>query len=341
MMKIFTDSPGYIEKAGEMCYSTLTFLGEEAKTMKKVLAVVLAACLCLSMAGCGLVDGFRYMKATNLYKDGNYAEALVIFTELGDYADSSAMAQRCTQFVNYAKAEEYFAAGDYASALPLYQQLMLYEDSPVKAARCMYALGWECMESGDYQQAAAWYEELGGYESAPEKCREARWMWLWTSLTQNGPTEYPITEDGSEQLIISAAPEGKLQLTYHAEGNLLGIPYDYEVSLYVVLDNTTADYEVSCKSYAASAIWERANGTVELGAFSGKSYMPIDSFTQTVTLAEDPDVPVSQHEDPSQALLIHSTMVTAQLAVEQYLPALLEATGVEITVKDLGFLSLA
>lgn len=309
--------------------------------MKKVLAAALVVCLCLSMAGCGVLNGFRYMKATNLYQDGEYAQALEIFTELGEYADSPAMVQLCTQYVNYAQAEEYFAAGNYASALPLYQELMLYEDSPVKAARCMYALGWECMEAGDYQQAAGWYAQLGGYEHSPEKCRQARWLWLWTSLTENGPVEYPITEDGSEKLIIDAAPEEKLQLTYYAEGSLLSIPYVYEVGMLFSLDDPTADYTVSCKSYAASTIWEQASGTVELGGFSGKSYMPIESFTQTVTLDDAPDTPVSQTEDPAQALLIHGTMLTAQLAIEQHLPALLEATGVEITVKDLGFLSLA
>lgn len=307
--------------------------------MKRVLAVLLAAAVCFGCAGCRAFDGFDYMKAMKLYEEGDYAGALPIFAELGDYADSQTMAQLCKQFVDYADGEAFFAAGDYREALKLYDSLFLYEDSPMKAAQCRYAIGEECLNGKNYAEAAGWYAQLGSYEDSQEKGRQARWMWLWQQLDWEGAAEYPVGE--GQVLEISAADhEGRLVLCYRAEGSLLGMTSTDEVKLWFDPDGSPAHFEVSCKSYAASIIWEGANGTVELDSFTGKSYMPIDYFIQTVTMEDDLLPPVSQTEDPAEALLVQAAMAAAQLAIEQQLPALLESTGVEVTVKDLGFLSL-
>ena len=53
--------------------------------MKKLLVLCLCLCLVFSLSACKSND---YEKAKGLYDSGNYAEALPMFEELGDYEDS-------------------------------------------------------------------------------------------------------------------------------------------------------------------------------------------------------------------------------------------------------------
>ena len=50
--------------------------------MKRFIVLLSAVILCLTLAGC---SGSQYKKATELYEQGNYAEAGEIFSKLGDY----------------------------------------------------------------------------------------------------------------------------------------------------------------------------------------------------------------------------------------------------------------
>ena len=58
-------------------------------------------CLLLTsflLTGCNSSD---YKKATQLYSEGNYEEALALFTKLGDYEDSAQMAAACQKGLMY------------------------------------------------------------------------------------------------------------------------------------------------------------------------------------------------------------------------------------------------
>lgn len=308
--------------------------------MKRILAAVLAAALCFGLSGCSLFDGFEYMKAMDLYEEGAYGEAVVIFTELVDYADSQAMAQLCQQKIDYAEAEALLAAGRYEDALTLYNGLALYEDSPVKAVVCQYTLGEICMESGDYQGAYTWFAGLGGYEDAPEKAEQARWLWLWDYLVKNGPLQKSIDPDGSAVLSLSALEEGRLLLTYTAEGSLLGMPYSDELNIAFGHYGADASYEALCVSQAATTITEEAAGPLYTGSFLPGAPVELELFRQTLTVelpdgTEAPEPVVT--EDPAQMLLIKGLFSAAQTAVQENLEALIAETGVPVTSRDLGF----
>lgn len=309
--------------------------------MKRIFAAILAAALCFGLCGCSLFDGFDYIKAMDLYEEGAYEEAVVIFTELVDYADSQAMAQLCRQKIDYVEAEALLAAGEYEDALALYTGLALYEDSPIKAVACQYALGQTCMDSGDYYGAYTWFDGIGSYEDAAEKTEQARWLWLWDTLAKDGPIQCSLDGEDAKSLSLSAAETGILLLTYTAEGSLLGMPYSDTLQITFGHYGADASYEARCVSQAASTITEEAEGTLHTASFQPGQPVEMALFRQTVTVAyadgTEPPEPVVT-EDPEQMLLIKGLFSAAQTAVQAHLEALVAETGVEITVQDLGFI---
>lgn len=327
-----------VENRGEMCYNCTIPTGKDDLAMKRVVAVLLAAALCFGCAGCKVLDGVDYMKAMKQYEAGEYDSALAIFAELGNYADSQTMAALCKQFVDYAAAEQLYAAGNYREALPVYESLLLYEDSPVKAVLCRYALGEECAAAENYAEAVTWFESLGGYEGAPEKCRQARYLWLWQRLDQEGSVNIKL--ETGEKVTLSALKEQKIRITYRSEGSLLGMPYAYRVRFSFGYGEDPAKVTVKCESYAASTIEETASGKFDRAGFTGSSLIELTSFSQTITVESQEEDPVSQTEELAEAVLVHTVLSDAQRVAAENLTALLEQTGVAISLADLGFLSL-
>lgn len=315
--------------------------------MKRILAAVLAVVLCLGMSGCALFDGFKYMDAMELYEAGSYEEALAIFTELADYADSQAMVELCRKNLDniqaeaqYSQAESLFAAGDYEAAMEIYTALSMYKDSPIKVVSCQYALAELCMEAEDYRGAFGWFEQLGGYQDSPQKMEEARWLWFWDYLVKNGPVQYLANPEGTNVLSLSALEEGRLLLTYKAEGSLLGIPYSDELKISFGRFGADAAYEAYCVSNAASVVTEEAAGTLYTTSFLPGAPVAIEQFRQTITVeyedgTEAPEPVVT--EDPEQMLLIKGLINTAQLAVQAGLESLIAETGAPVSLQDLGF----
>lgn len=91
--------------------------------MKKLLVLCLCLCLVFSLSACKSND---YEKAKGLYDSGNYAEALPMFEELGDYEDSE-------YYVNaskYEMAKIERANGNYDEAIAILEELGDFNDSP-------------------------------------------------------------------------------------------------------------------------------------------------------------------------------------------------------------------
>lgn len=302
--------------------------------MKRILTALLTAAVCLSLCGCGLIDGFQYVDAMELYEEGAYAEALPCFEALGDYSDAQAMAQLCRQNLLYAEAEALLAAGAYGEALELYQELGPQKDSPLKALTCRYALGQCCMASGDYEGAYTWFLELEGYEDAAERVEEARWLWLWADLAKNGPIRFSVDPEGTKVLSLSALETGRLLLTYTAEGVLLDMPYADTLAIAFGHYGADASYEALCVSQADPAVTEEASGPLCTSRFLPGAPVEIDRFRQSLAAASaDPVI----SEDPEQMMLVKGLFSTAQMAVQEHLEALIRQTGLPITVRDLGF----
>lgn len=90
--------------------------------MKRFIVLLSAVILCLILAGC---SGSQYKKATELYEQGNYAEAGEIFSKLGNYEDSADQVKEC----DYEKADALFKDKNYEDALAIYETIADYKDA--------------------------------------------------------------------------------------------------------------------------------------------------------------------------------------------------------------------
>lgn len=296
--------------------------------MKRILAALLVMALCVSLAGCSVVD---YLKASKLYKEGEYAQALPLYEGLGDFADSAEMAGICAQKADYVAAEALLAKKDYEGALPLYEGLGMYADSPLKAITCRYENGLRYLEQGAYVEAIAWLEPLGGYENSADSTNLARWLWL----SQNDYTHIIQAVTGDTRVMtLEAAEDGTLLLTLERKGHLLGLPYDTLFEMTITRGTKEAVYQVSCRSESDMVIEETVEGRVELRGITAGMPLQVSSFSQTVT---DGEGNVTTSNDVTEAIIVRTVMQEAQEQILTYLPQMLENSGVDITMKDLGF----
>ena len=294
--------------------------------MKRIFTLIVLLSLCVSMAGCKVMD---YAKAAGHYKKEEYAQAAELYQALGDYADSEKMVLLCNQKLNYGTAERLFSLGQYEEALPLYEGLTMYADSAAKAITCRYKLGVQCFDEEDYEGAISWLAPLGSYEDSEEKVDFARWQWLRQEehvyVIEQTPEAYRV-------LLAGPAEEEKLYLYLVNGGTMLGIDYDLEFALILEKDQDEADFWVRYESVGETGIEEKAGGTVLLKDFcSGETLQTTYFFQQIDAWGEQYD-----SDNAADSTVLLSMLSDAQEQVLTYLPELLKETGVDISPEDLG-----
>ena len=127
--------------------------------MKKLCILLLAFLLVISLTGC---KGSDYKQAMELYANDDYAAALAIFTELGDYKDSSSMVSKC----KYAMAQQLMLDGDYEGALVLFEELGDYKDSAESLKECYYQRALRLVAEQQYDAAEEIFAMLGNYKDS-------------------------------------------------------------------------------------------------------------------------------------------------------------------------------
>lgn len=295
--------------------------------MKRIIALMLALCLCVSLAGC---SGLDYSKASRLYKKGEYAAALEIYRSLGDYADSKKMAEIAAQKADYAEAEVHIAAEEYELALPLYEGLGMYADSPLKAIDCRYRQGLKEMEAGNYEKAVSWLETVGNYEDAQEKGNEARWLWL----AQARRTHVIEEGDGNfTALSCESMQYGRLRLHYESRGHLLGLPYETEFFLLLERGKQETGYKATYRTVTDTVVEEAATGQVDLATLKDAPVMTVSNFSQTIT---QNDGKVDHSSDTADAIMIQMIMVEAAMKMPAEMQNLLDKAGIDATAADFG-----
>ncbi len=133
--------------------------------MKRFIVLLSAMILCLTLAGC---SGSQYKKATELYEQGNYAEAGEIFSKLGNYEDSADKANEC----KYQEASALLQNSDYDAAKALFSALGDYGDSADKVKFCDYKKAEKLLADDDYDAAKAIFSALGSYENSADQVKE-------------------------------------------------------------------------------------------------------------------------------------------------------------------------
>lgn len=302
--------------------------------MKRILAIFFTGCLCLSFTSCKALD---YGKATKYYNDGQYAQAMELYTSLGDYADSAAMAHISWQKADYEAAQAHYDAAQYRQAMELYYGLELYMDSPVKAIESQYALALSLLESGQYSESIQLFEDLGTYSNSAYLAQRGIALWLRESLTQLGGITMALDENGQQTLSLVSTGGDTVHLIYTRESQLLGVPNTCRFALILYPETQTASYEASYLSAAASTILEESSGMIDPAVFNAGQGISTYFFTQTIT---NPDGAVTVSRDTTDAIVLHSMLPEAEGAIAANFAAILAQTGTDITPEDLGFLSL-
>lgn len=101
--------------------------------MKRLISVVLLFSLCLNLCGCG--KSGKYESAVALMDAGNYEEAIVVFTELGDYEDSIQKLEECYNNIAYNNAIALIAEGAYVEAWEIFETIPDFKDVSEYLAR--------------------------------------------------------------------------------------------------------------------------------------------------------------------------------------------------------------
>lgn len=120
----------------------------------------------------GRLSEARYQKACALLKEGSYADALALFTELGDYQDSSDLAGKAELGV----ISDKISAGDYNEALT---ELSQFDENEEQAASLMeeakFGRAQLLAGIGKLENAASELEALGDYTGAPDLLNSVRY----------------------------------------------------------------------------------------------------------------------------------------------------------------------
>lgn len=294
--------------------------------MKRILSCVLVLALAVCMAGCSLQD---YQQAAKLYQAGEFAQAQVIYESLGDFADSADMARISAQKASYQLAGEQLAAGAYEQAAELYDSLGMYSDSPLRAAEARYTGGSVSLENGDYARAVALLDQLGGYKDSADLANLARWRWLgegrYTKILEAEGNRYAAVS-------LESAGEETLRILLQKKGQILSLPYEMDFVMTWSRNDPEAEYTLDYTSTNISTIQESATGVVVLRAFS--EGLPVTTFSQTIT---DAAGEVTTSDQTADALMMKAVMAEAVADVTENLPLLLEKSGTQVTVEDLGF----
>ncbi len=155
--------------------------------MKRIVALLLAAAVVLSLCACGATKEKRLKKqafdaATALLEEGKYEEALAAFESLDDYEGAAEKIEQCKTGIldnKYDSALALMKEGKYEDALALFRTLD-YKDSMAKARECETAVAEAAyhealtlMEEEKYVDAGTILKELN-YKDSAEKFEECR-----------------------------------------------------------------------------------------------------------------------------------------------------------------------
>lgn len=100
---------------------------------KRILALLLVSVLCFSLTGCKSSD---YKKAVELQGAGDFAAALTIYEELGDYEDAGTRLEECKKAISYNEAISLLENKKYEDALAIFTTIEDYQDSAEKKVFC-------------------------------------------------------------------------------------------------------------------------------------------------------------------------------------------------------------
>lgn len=209
--------------------------------MKRLISLLLAAALSLSLCACGgpspeEIAAENYQQATELLQDGSYTEALVLLRELGDYQDAPSLRKSAA----YALTREYIKANGapYAirddlktGAFPYALQEPVETDDPSGDTINNYNRFIAVDDNGQIIMGLSQYvQNIAGvilwsfWISLPESSNIAETSYVAADIIAIGDRSMQQADYGTKDLDITTyTTESDLDLTYDRETtNYLG-----------------------------------------------------------------------------------------------------------------------
>ena len=143
--------------------------------------VVLIACVVGWFVVTRVIPNNKYQQAVTLRKNGQYGEAIAVFTQLGDYAE----ARMQIAPTKYLQAEALRENGQYGEAIDVFTELGDYSDAAAQIAETRYQQAIALRETGKYKSAIAAFTELGDYGDAEAQITETKYQQA-DDLTNSG-----------------------------------------------------------------------------------------------------------------------------------------------------------
>lgn len=108
----------------------------------------------------------NYNYAISLKDEGNYEEAIEIFSSLGNYQDSYMYIEEANQIIKYKDAKLLFDKEQYIEAEETFIILDDYQDSKNWVLKSRYAYAIQLYEEERYEESVRIFLELGDYEES-------------------------------------------------------------------------------------------------------------------------------------------------------------------------------
>ena len=158
---------------------------QKTKRLVATLAIVVSAfAVTISVVNNIIVPNLKYVSAKTLLGKEQYDEAYAAFSDLGDYKDSSEMAQKAVQLESdakhYDKALEFLSDNQLIEARSEFEQTNEYKDSLVQIDAITETINAEkysdaekLYSAGDYEAAIKAYSEIADYLDSKAKIENA------------------------------------------------------------------------------------------------------------------------------------------------------------------------
>ena len=157
-----------------------------------------------------------YAWGAQLYNNGDYDQAAVIFASMGDFSDAREQVKAST----YEAARQRLEKGEYEEARSAFFSLKNYRDSRSLTIECDYQIAKALYEAGEYKQALDYFVKAGlrEYKDAPAMMNDCRYQF---ALAKKNEGSY---EDAIEAFgLVADYSDSKAQITecYQALGAAL------------------------------------------------------------------------------------------------------------------------
>ncbi len=203
-----------------------------------ILVIILAGLFAGYKYGPEFINKMKYDKAVSLVYDGNYADAITAFKDLGDYSDSKEKALDC----EYKYALSLEKEGKFSEAKIAFENLENYGDSSTRAQACAYSEAKEALENKNFKTASKLFMDLGDYGDSKEMVKECSY--------QNALSLIENKEYTSAIEILTA-----IRKYSDAQNKILEAKYMYVTDNFDKNNKTTVKYlnELTSESYRNSA----------------------------------------------------------------------------------------